>query len=89
MVPLRSPKRPSLPLKDSSTLTKFSPAGLPAKNCCCSLNERGTRGTLIFTSATAGIRGNVATSAFASGKFAQRALSQSLAKAYGKENIHV
>ncbi|KAF8310390.1 NAD(P)-binding protein [Clavulina sp. PMI_390] len=53
------------------------------------LDERGTRGTLIFTSATAATRGNVLTSAFASGKFAERALSQSLAKAYGKENIHV
>jgi len=53
------------------------------------LDERGTRGTLIFTSATAGIRGNVTTSAFAAGKFAERALSQSLAKSYGKENIHV
>lgn len=55
---------------------------------CCSLNERGTRGTLIFTSATGGVRGNVSTSAYAAGKFAERALSQSLAKAYGKENIH-
>lgn len=47
------------------------------------------RGTLIFTGATAAIRGNVTTSAFASGKFALRALSQSLAKEFGKEDIHV
>ncbi|KAF8311989.1 hypothetical protein DL93DRAFT_2082664 [Clavulina sp. PMI_390] len=53
------------------------------------LDDRGTRGTLIFTSATAATRGNVFTSVFAPGKFAERALSQSLAKAYGKENIHV
>lgn len=53
------------------------------------LDERGTKGTLIFTSATAAQRGNVLTSAFAAGKFAERALSQSLAKTYGKENIHV
>ncbi|KAF7290794.1 hypothetical protein MIND_01320400 [Mycena indigotica] len=47
------------------------------------------KGTLIFTGATASLRGNVTTSAFASGKFAVRALSQSLAKEFGKEDIHV
>ncbi|KAF8962919.1 hypothetical protein BDZ97DRAFT_1823439 [Flammula alnicola] len=49
----------------------------------------GKRGTLIFTGATAALRGNVLTSAFAAGKFGMRALSQSLAKEFGKENIHV
>ena len=49
----------------------------------------GARGTLIFTGATASLRGNVTTSAFAAGKFGLRALSQSLAKEFGKENIHV
>ncbi|KAI0643389.1 short-chain dehydrogenase/reductase SDR [Trametes meyenii] len=49
----------------------------------------GKRGTLIFTGATASIRGNVTTSAFAAGKFALRALSQSLNKEFGKQNIHV
>ncbi|TFK51356.1 NAD-P-binding protein [Heliocybe sulcata] len=53
------------------------------------LNELGKRGTLLFTGATAGIRGNVTTSAFAAGKFGERALSQSLAKEFGKDNIHV
>ena len=53
------------------------------------LDENGSRGTLIFTGATAAIRGNVTTSAFAAGKFGIRALSQSLAKEFGKENIHV
>jgi NAD(P)-dependent dehydrogenase (short-subunit alcohol dehydrogenase family) len=47
------------------------------------------RGTLIFTGATAAIRGNITTSAFAAGKFGVRALSQSLAKEFGKQNIHV
>lgn len=51
--------------------------------------ESGAKGTLIFTGATASLRGNVTTSIFAAGKFALRALSQSLNKAYGKENIHV
>jgi len=49
----------------------------------------GARGTLIFTGATASLRGNVSTSAFAAGKFGLRALSQSLAKEFGKQNIHV
>ncbi|PCH34846.1 short-chain dehydrogenase/reductase SDR [Wolfiporia cocos MD-104 SS10] len=48
----------------------------------------GKRGTLLFTGATASIRGNVTTSAFAAGKFALRALSQSLNKEFGKQNIH-
>jgi len=53
------------------------------------IDELGKRGTLIFTGATASIRGNVTTSSFAAGKFGLRALSQSLAKEFGKQNIHV
>ena len=49
----------------------------------------GKRGTLIFTGAMSSERGSVLTSAFAAGKFGTRALSQSLAKEFGKENIHV
>ncbi|GJJ14168.1 hypothetical protein Clacol_008429 [Clathrus columnatus] len=52
-------------------------------------DENRVKGTLIFTGATASTRGNVVTSAFASGKFALRALSQSLAKEFGKEDIHI
>lgn len=53
------------------------------------LDNRGKRGTLLFTGATAAWRGNTTTSAFAAGKFGLRALSQSLNKEFGKENIHV
>ncbi|KAI0338754.1 short-chain dehydrogenase/reductase SDR [Trametopsis cervina] len=53
------------------------------------VDGRGKRGTLIFTGATASVRGNVWTSAFAAGKFGLRALSQSLAKEFGREDIHV
>jgi len=49
----------------------------------------GKRGSLIFTGATAAIRGNVTTSAFAAAKHGVRALSQSLAKEFGKDSIHV
>jgi len=53
------------------------------------LNELGKRGTLIFTGATASLRGNTQTSAFSAGKHGLRALSQSLNKEFGKQNIHV
>jgi len=56
---------------------------------CCSLTPEGSRGTLLFTGATASVRGNKTTSAFSAGKFALRSLSQSLAKEFGKHNIHV
>ncbi|EKM74842.1 hypothetical protein AGABI1DRAFT_116709 [Agaricus bisporus var. burnettii JB137-S8] len=49
----------------------------------------GKRGTLIFTGATASVRGNTLTSLLAAGKFGARALSQSLAKEFGQNNIHV
>ncbi|CAE6378899.1 unnamed protein product, partial [Rhizoctonia solani] len=44
------------------------------------LDDKGKRGSLLFTSATAAWRGNKSTSAFASGKTGQRALAQSLNK---------
>jgi NAD(P)-dependent dehydrogenase (short-subunit alcohol dehydrogenase family) len=50
---------------------------------------RGKRGTLLFTGATASLRGNTTTSVFSAAKFALRSLSQSLNKEFGKENIHV
>lgn len=51
-------------------------------------NELGKKGTIIFTGATAALRGNKTTSAFAAGKFGLRALSQSLAKEFGPQGIH-
>lgn len=47
------------------------------------------RGTLIFTGATASLRGSSGFSAFASAKFALRALAQSMARELGPKNIHV
>ena len=51
--------------------------------------SNGKRGALIFTGATASLRGNYTTAAFSASKFALRALSQSLGKEFGKQNIHV
>jgi NAD(P)-dependent dehydrogenase (short-subunit alcohol dehydrogenase family) len=46
-------------------------------------------GTVIFTGATAGIRGSANFSAFASAKFALRGLAQSLAREFGPRGVHV
>ena len=55
----------------------------------CSLTPEGSRGTLLFTGATSSVRGNKLIAAFSAGKFALRSLSRSLAKEFGKQNIHV
>ncbi|KAI5481389.1 hypothetical protein MNV49_005011 [Pseudohyphozyma bogoriensis] len=51
--------------------------------------EYGHRGTLLFTGATAALRGSEGFGAFAAGKFGIRAIAQSVAREYGKEGIHV
>jgi len=48
-----------------------------------------SRGTMLFTGATASIRGGSGYAAFASGKHALRALAQSLARELGPEGVHV
>lgn len=50
--------------------------------------ERG-RGTIIFTGATAGLRGAANFAAFAGAKHALRALAQSMARELGPRNIHI
>ncbi|KAJ5098255.1 hypothetical protein N7532_005256 [Penicillium argentinense] len=45
--------------------------------------------TLIFTGATASLKGSANFAAFASGKFALRALAQSLAREFGPQGVHV
>lgn len=47
------------------------------------------RGTIIFTGATAGMRGAAGFAAFAGAKHALRALAQSMARELGPRNIHV
>lgn len=46
-------------------------------------------GTIIFTGATASVRGSSGFSAFSSAKFGLRALAQSLARELGPQGIHV
>lgn len=45
--------------------------------------------TLIVTGATAALRGSAKFAAFAAGKFAQRAITQSLAREFGPRGVHV
>jgi NAD(P)-dependent dehydrogenase (short-subunit alcohol dehydrogenase family) len=47
------------------------------------------RGSILFTGATASLRGSAGFAAFASAKHALRALAQSMARELGPEGIHV
>ena len=61
---------------------------LTGRECAKRMVERG-RGTILFTGATASVRGSSGFSAFAGAKHALRALSQSMARELGPKNIHV
>ena len=50
---------------------------------------RHGRGTMLFTGATASVRGGSGFAAFASAKFGLRAVAQSMARELGPKNIHV
>lgn len=47
------------------------------------------QGTILFTGATASVRGGIGYAAFASAKFGLRAVAQSMARELGPKNIHV
>ena len=59
-----------------------------AKALAPQMVQRGS-GTIIVSGATASLRGNVWTTAFAPSKAAQRILAQSLAKQLGPKGVHV
>ena len=59
-----------------------------AKAVMPAMIERG-HGTVIFSSATAALRGSATNPLYAIGKFGLRALAQSLAKAYARDGVHV
>ena len=61
---------------------------LMGRECARRMVERG-RGTILFTGATASVRGEAGFSAFSGAKQALRALSQSMARELGPKNIHV
>lgn len=51
--------------------------------------ENGARGTILFTGASAGVKGFAQSAPFAMGKFAQRGLAQSMARELHPRGIHV
>ena len=59
-----------------------------AKSVLPAMRQRG-RGTLLFSSATAALRGSAHYPLYAIGKFGLRGLTQSLTKAYAKDGVHV
>src|ERR1700730_19374883 len=61
---------------------------LTAREAAKAMVPRG-KGTVLFTGATASIRGGRGFSAFAGGKHAVRALAQALARQLGPPDIHV
>lgn len=63
-------------------------AFLAAREVAPAMLQRG-RGTLLFTGATAAIRGGARFAGLAVGKFGLRALAQSLAREFGPKGIHV
>lgn len=67
--------------------TAFSQAAVRAFTAPGSESEQG--GTLIMTGATSATRGHMHFGAFAAGKHGLRALSQSIAREYGPQGVHV
>lgn len=61
---------------------------LNAREAAKRMSERG-RGTILFTGATAALRGSATFAAFAGAKHALRALAQSMARELGPKNVHV
>ena len=58
------------------------------RECCNRMSAAGS-GTLIYTGASASLRGKAGFAAFNSGKAAMRTFAQALAKEYASENVHV
>lgn len=52
-------------------------------------DAQGTRGTILFTGASAGVKGFPQSAPFAMGKFAQRGLAQSMARELHPKGVHV
>ena len=63
-------------------------AFLCARSVLPGMSSRG-RGAIVFTGATAALRGGARFGGFAASKFALRGLAQSLAREYGPQGIHV
>ncbi len=60
-----------------------------AKHMLAAEPMNGTRGTILFTGASAGVKGFPQSAPFAMGKFAQRGLAESMARELHPQGIHV
>ena len=58
------------------------------KSVLPAMRQRGS-GSILFSSATAALRGSASYPLYAIGKFGLRALTQSLARAYSKDGVHI
>jgi NAD(P)-dependent dehydrogenase (short-subunit alcohol dehydrogenase family) len=77
------------PAEVEATIRIGALAGLHVAQAALASMLPARRGTLIFTGATASLRGSAQFAALAMSKFALRALAQSLARELGPEGIHV
>ena len=60
-----------------------------AKRMLAAEPKHGVRGTILFTGASAGVKGFAQSAPFAMGKFAQRGLAESMARELHPKGIHV
>lgn len=82
-----SPSDLSASLSNASGLFNFAQATLPG--LLESVGEAPNPPTLVVTGATASLRGAPRFATFAAGKFAVRALAQSLAREFHPRGVHV
>lgn len=75
-------------VKKSMDVTAFG-SFLVGQQAAKTMLKNNTKGTILFTGATAGIKGFPKSAAFAMGKFAQRGLSESMARELHPQGIHV
>ena len=73
---------------ESIFATEVIGAFAAARSVLPGMRMRGS-GCLLFSSATAALRGSATHPLYSIGKFGLRALSQSLAKAYSRDGVHV
>jgi len=72
-----------------TTLGAFFMGQAAARRMLASAPLGGVRGTILFTGASAGVKGFAQSAPFAMGKFAQRGLAQSMARELHPQGIHV
>lgn len=75
-------------VKQAIEITAFG-SFLVGQQAATKFLQQGGGGTILFTGASAGVKGFPRSAAFAMGKFAQRGLAQSMSRELHPQNIHV